>query len=183
MSTMLELVAGVVLAAGAVLFVLRPILQPAWAASLEAAAAADGEDYFEDVSPTAVALRALKEIEFDRATGKLSDADYESLKAQYTAEAIAVMREAMGKAAVGTGEGGRGKGGPGRTPAIPHSPFPSPVPSMVPARSPAPSSAPPAGAGCRRRTGSVLAAACRSSATPNSAIAAAPGWPRNDLTA
>ncbi|HYR32475.1 MAG TPA: zinc ribbon domain-containing protein [Gemmatimonadales bacterium] len=121
---MLELVAGVVLAAGAVLFVLRPILQPAWAASLEAAAAADGEDYFEDVSPTAVALRALKEIEFDRATGKLSDADYESLKAQYTAEAIAVMREAMGKAAVGTGEGGRGKGGPGRTPAIPHSPFP-----------------------------------------------------------
>jgi len=124
MSTMLELVAGVVLAAGAGWFVLRPILQPAWAASLEAAAAADGEDYFEDVSPTAVALRALKEIEFDRATGKLSDADYESLKAQYTAEAIAVMREAMGKAAVGTGEGGRGKGGPGRTPAIPPSPFP-----------------------------------------------------------
>jgi len=88
----LELVAGVVLAAGAVLFVLRPILQPAWAASLEAAAADDGEDYEEDVSPTAVALRALKEIEFDRATGKLSDADYESLKAQYTAEALAVMR-------------------------------------------------------------------------------------------
>lgn len=90
---MLELVAGVVLAAGAVLFVLRPILQPAWAASLEAAAADDGEDYLEDVSPTAVALRALKEIEFDRATGKLSDADYDALKAQYTAEALAVMRE------------------------------------------------------------------------------------------
>jgi len=113
-----------VLAAGAVLFVLRPILQPAWAASLEAAAAAAGEDYSEDVSPTAVALRALKEIEFDRATGKLSDADYASLKAQYTAEAIAVMREATGKAAVGTEEGGRGKGGAGRPPAIPRSPFP-----------------------------------------------------------
>jgi hypothetical protein len=94
LTTVLELVAGVVLAAGAVLFVLRPILQPAWAAALEAAAADDGEDYLEDVSPTAVALRALKEIEFDRATGKLSDADYESLKAQYTAEALAVMREA-----------------------------------------------------------------------------------------
>jgi hypothetical protein len=93
MTGVLELVAGVVLAAGAVLFVLRPILQPAWAASLEAAAADDGEDDGEDVSPTAVALRALKEIEFDRATGKLSDADYESLKAQYTAEALAVMRE------------------------------------------------------------------------------------------
>jgi hypothetical protein len=96
MTGVLELAAGVLLAAGAVLFVLRPILQPAWAASLEAAAADDGEDYGEDVSPTAVALRALKEIEFDRATGKLSDADYESLKAQYTAEAVAVMREEAG---------------------------------------------------------------------------------------
>jgi hypothetical protein len=96
MTGVLELVAGVLLAAGAVLFVLRPILQPAWAASLEAAAADDGEDYGEDVSPTAVALRALKEIEFDRATGKLSDGDYESLKAQYTAEAVAVMREEAG---------------------------------------------------------------------------------------
>lgn len=93
---MLELVVGVLLAAGAVLFVLRPILQPAWAAAQEAAAADDGEDYLEDVSPTAVALRALKEIEFDRATGKLSDADYESLKTQYTAEAVAVMRKETG---------------------------------------------------------------------------------------
>ena len=99
MTGVLELVAGVVLAAGAVLFVLRPILQPAWAASLEAAAADDGEDYGEDVSPTAVALRALKEIEFDRATGKLSDGDYESLKARYTAEAVAVMREEAGATA------------------------------------------------------------------------------------
>lgn len=96
MTAVFELVAGVVLAAAAVLFVLRPILQPAWAASLEAAAADDGADDLEDVSPTAVALRALKEIEFDRATGKLSDADYEALKAQYTAEAVAVMREETG---------------------------------------------------------------------------------------
>jgi ribosomal protein L40E len=117
----LELVAGVVLAAGAVLFVLRPILQPVWAASLEAAAADDGEDYLEDVSPTAVALRALKEIEFDRATGKLSDADYDSLKAQYTAQAVAVMRREAG-----TGEGGKGKREPGSAAPIPHSPFPIP---------------------------------------------------------
>jgi len=121
MTGVLELVAGVVLAAGAVLFVLRPILQPAWAASLEAAASDDGEDYEEDVSPTAVALRALKEIEFDRATGKLSDADYESLKAQYTAEAVAVMREETGK-----GEGGTGKGTPHPATTIPPSPFPVP---------------------------------------------------------
>lgn len=38
-----------------------------------------------------VALLALKEIEFDRETGKLSDADYESLKARYSAEALAAL--------------------------------------------------------------------------------------------
>jgi rRNA maturation endonuclease Nob1 len=113
-----ELVVGVGLAAGAMLFVLRPILQPAWAASMEAAAAADGEDYLEDVSPTAVALRALKEIEFDRATGKLSDADYDSLKAQYTAEAVAVMREETATEKPGKGDEGTGKG-------LPPSPFPA----------------------------------------------------------
>src|SRR5213594_420532 len=116
MSAVLELVAAVVLAAGAVLFVLRPILQPAWAEAIEAAAADDGEDSFEDVSPTAVALRALKEIEFDRATGKLSDADYAYLKAQYTAEAVAVMREQ-------TGTEKTGKGGVASAPPILHSPF------------------------------------------------------------
>ncbi|HEY6853403.1 MAG TPA: zinc ribbon domain-containing protein [Gemmatimonadales bacterium] len=120
MNGALELAAGVLLAAGAVLFVLRPILQPAWAASLEAAAADDGEA-FEDVSPTAMALRALKEIEFDRATGKLSDADYESLKTEYTAAAVAVMREETG-----TGEGGTGKGSSAPKPTIPPSPVPRP---------------------------------------------------------
>jgi len=38
-----------------------------------------------------VALLALKEIEFDRATGKLSDADYELLKSRYSAEALAAI--------------------------------------------------------------------------------------------
>lgn len=48
------------------------------------------------MSPQTVALRALKEIEFDRATGKLSDADYDALKAKYTAEALAAMRTEHG---------------------------------------------------------------------------------------
>jgi hypothetical protein len=55
-------------------------------------AADEGEDPDDDLSPQAVALRALKEIEFDRATGKLSDDDYETLKARYTAEALAALR-------------------------------------------------------------------------------------------
>jgi len=36
-------------------------------------------------------LLALKEIEFDHATGKLSDADYGSLKAKYTELALAAL--------------------------------------------------------------------------------------------
>lgn len=39
------------------------------------------------------ALLALKEIEFDRETGKLSDADYAMLKAKYSALAIEAIRE------------------------------------------------------------------------------------------
>jgi hypothetical protein len=39
-----------------------------------------------------VALTALKEIEFDRETGKLSDADYAFLKEKYTAAALEALR-------------------------------------------------------------------------------------------
>lgn len=39
-----------------------------------------------------VAIAALKEIEFDRETGKLSDTDYAYLKARYTGEALAALR-------------------------------------------------------------------------------------------
>jgi Double zinc ribbon len=52
-------------------------------------------------TPRGVALTALREIEFDRATGKLSDADYEDLKARYTTVALAALRaEAAGPADV-----------------------------------------------------------------------------------
>jgi hypothetical protein len=43
-------------------------------------------------TPKGVALTALKEIEFDRETGKLSDADYEFLKAKYTGQALEALR-------------------------------------------------------------------------------------------
>ena len=39
------------------------------------------------------ALLALKEIEFDRETGKLSDRDYDMLKARYSAEALTAIAE------------------------------------------------------------------------------------------
>jgi len=54
-------------------------------------------------TPKGLALSALREIEFDKATGKLSDEDYEALKSKYTAEALAVLR-AEGAGAVGASE-------------------------------------------------------------------------------
>src|SRR3981189_1319773 len=89
---MLELILGVLLAAGATYFVLLPILRPPVEAASGAEPGDEGEDPADDMSPQTVALRALKEIEFDRATGKLSDADYETLRTRYTSEAVAALR-------------------------------------------------------------------------------------------
>jgi rRNA maturation endonuclease Nob1 len=58
---------------------------------------------FEPLDPeetaSGVALTALKEIEFDRETGKLSDADYGLLKRQYTAAALQALRAESEKGA------------------------------------------------------------------------------------
>jgi hypothetical protein len=43
-------------------------------------------------TPKGIALAALKEIEFDRETGKLSEMDYEFLKAKYTSAALEALR-------------------------------------------------------------------------------------------
>lgn len=106
---MIEFLIGVLLAAGAVWSVLQPIFRPLPAGSGPSAAGSvdDGEDPEEDLTPRAVALRALREIEFDRATGKLSDADYDELHRKYTAEALAAMR------AEGAGSGRRDAGSEG----------------------------------------------------------------------
>lgn len=71
--------------------VLRPPLESPTDSNVD-----EGDDPDDDLSPQAVALRALREIEFDRATGKLSDTDYEQLKAKYTSEAVAAMRGESG---------------------------------------------------------------------------------------
>src|SRR3954469_23138327 len=44
-------------------------------------------------TPRGIALTALKEIEFDRETGKLSDSDYEFLKTKYTSLALNALRQ------------------------------------------------------------------------------------------
>lgn len=55
-----------------------------------------GDDEPEDLEETehGIALAALKEIEFDRATGKLSDEDYAFLKRKYTGNALEALRAA-----------------------------------------------------------------------------------------
>lgn len=117
---MLELIVGVLLAAGAAYYVLLPVLRPPAplpAGRADAGAADDeGDDPADDLSPQAVALRALKEIEFDRATGKLSDADYAALKRKYEGAALAALR----------GEPGAGSREQRIAPA-PRSPLPAPV--------------------------------------------------------
>lgn len=42
--------------------------------------------------PGSTAVEALREIEFDRQTGKLSDTDYATLKTSYTERALAELR-------------------------------------------------------------------------------------------
>lgn len=78
---------GALLAAGALVFVLWPLLQSPRDVR-GSTPTGRGHDRPSDAS----ALRALREIEFDRATGKLSAADYEQLKDSYTSRAVAELR-------------------------------------------------------------------------------------------
>jgi len=52
------------------------------------------------------AVAALREIEFDKATGKLSDKDYDALRLMYTRDALAELRAADNLAAASTQVGG-----------------------------------------------------------------------------
>jgi len=94
---------GLVLAIAAVLLVLEPILRPGGASAPVPGEAEPGEDPRERRKE--MALAALKEIEFDRATGKLSDADYERMHARYTKEAVEALRDAEAMAGVAGGNG------------------------------------------------------------------------------
>lgn len=89
-AAVVALVAGTALAIAALAFVLYPLFFDTPAARITVRRG--GEPWSDDVA-------ALREIEFDRATGKLSDADYAQLKAQYTRQALASMRRSPHAAA------------------------------------------------------------------------------------
>lgn len=91
---MLELVAGSIVAIAALAVVLEPLV--ARSQPLVPAPSDDEPDLVnpeESDSPKFRALLVLKEIEFDRATGKLSEEDYQALKTKYSAEAVAAMKQ------------------------------------------------------------------------------------------
>lgn len=81
---MIPLLVGALLSLVALSFVLYPLLFDSKSAPV--VPQESGE------SSRNPALEALREIEFDRETGKLSEADYSALKTEYTQRAVAVMR-------------------------------------------------------------------------------------------
>lgn len=87
---MLALLVGSGLAVLGLLFVLAPLMR--------GAEASRRGSYVPAIPPEASALEALREIEFDQATGKLSPEDYATLKATYTPRALEELkaREATG---------------------------------------------------------------------------------------
>jgi hypothetical protein len=87
-SEVVEAIAALVVGLALIWLVLQPIVAPAPQAP-EAYEPPDPEE-----TPRGRALLALKEIEFDRATGKLSDDDYTMLHNRYSARALAVLDEA-----------------------------------------------------------------------------------------
>ena len=81
---MIALLLGSVLAVAALAFVMWPLLKGGLRREPLVLAP--------EQAPEASALEALREIEFDQATGKLSPEDYASLKAAYTPRALAELR-------------------------------------------------------------------------------------------
>ncbi len=89
----MSIVIGLLVAVAAVLLVLDPILRPHAVRPAELGILDEPEDDPREHRKE-LALAALKEIEFDRETGKLSDADYQSMLTRYTKEAVEALREA-----------------------------------------------------------------------------------------
>jgi len=85
----MALVVGAVLAVAALIYVLLPLFDAVAPLRARLTGAPTG-------TPES-AIDALREIEFDRATGKLSDDDYTSLKATYTRSALVELRGRRGE--------------------------------------------------------------------------------------
>lgn len=106
----LEVVAGILLAVAALALVLEPLLRSGYATASGTWDDADADFVpLDEMDSSKIrALLALREIEFDRATGKLSDEDYASLKAKYSAVAVAAIHAEDREAAAERSPGSSG---------------------------------------------------------------------------
>jgi hypothetical protein len=98
----LEAIAAALVGVAAVWLVLQPLIAPG-PPSPPVYEPPEPEE-----TPKGVALAALKEIEFDRETGKLSDEDYEFLKGKYTGAALEALRAESGETAQASRESAAG---------------------------------------------------------------------------
>lgn len=99
---MIPMFVGSLLAVLALAFVLLPIVRGATAEAVGRRYGASS-----DADMISSAIEALREVEFDRATGKLSEDDYAVLRATYAPRALAELaaRESEASRSSGSGEG------------------------------------------------------------------------------
>ena len=81
---MIALLVGTALAVTSLLYVLYPLFRAEPGSVMRGPTARRVQ--------SSAAVDALRELEFDRQTGKISASDYETLKARYTEQALIVMR-------------------------------------------------------------------------------------------
>jgi hypothetical protein len=87
---MIAAIAVCLLALAVAAFVLAPLFRPD---AREAERVANALSAEQDLNTRhAMAIAALRDLEEDRQTGKIGDADYESMKAKLEARAIALMK-------------------------------------------------------------------------------------------
>ncbi len=80
---MTALIGGILLAAGVMLYLLEPVFS-----GRRAPAGLGDDDYDEGAARRRIALTALRDLEYDRLTGKLDRKDYEELKGELSRDAL-----------------------------------------------------------------------------------------------
>ena len=97
----LPLAIGTALAIGALTVVLAPLMS-----DKESPDDKPSAPKVKSTTADGTAVAALREIEFDKATGKLSDKDYDALRVMYTRDALAELRAADNLAVTAVQGGG-----------------------------------------------------------------------------
>src|SRR5262245_65176741 len=90
------IIGAVLLVAAVVLFILQPMLS-----GQRASLHRELDEPTEAEARRRVTLMALRDVEYDFATGKLDESDYQRLKRELAAEALAALDQADAEAAAG----------------------------------------------------------------------------------